>query len=34
MTKGQIVYMVLLCGSLWGGFIACLVYLARQGDEE
>lgn len=33
MTSGQIVYMVLLCGFLWGGFVGCLIYLLRQGDE-
>lgn len=33
MTAGQVIYMLLLCGFLWGGFVASLVYLARQGDE-
>ena len=33
MSTSEVIYMLLLCGFLWGGFVAWLVYLARQGDE-
>ncbi len=33
MTTGEVIYMLLLCGFLWGGFVVSLVYLAKQGDD-
>ncbi len=34
MTAAQILYMLLICGILWGGFAACLVYLWRVDKED
>ncbi len=34
MTTGDIVFMVLICGIVWGGFAYCLVQLASQRDDE
>lgn len=33
MTAGNILFMVLICGVVWGGFIYCLVKLSRQEDD-
>ncbi len=33
MTPGSIVFMLFVLTLVWGGFVACLVTLARQGDD-
>ena len=34
MTSSQVLYMVFICGILWGGFGACLVYLWRVDHND
>ena len=34
MSSGSILFMVLICGVIWGGFIVCLIVLSRQSDDE
>ena len=34
MTTGSIVFMLTICGIVWGGFIYCLIALSRQTDED
>ncbi len=34
MTLRQILYMALICGILWGGFLACLIYLWRVDHRD
>ena len=34
MTTGNIVFMLVIFGIVWGGFIYCLVSLARQPDDD
>lgn len=33
MTSDSILFMVIICGIVWGGFIYCLVLLSRQEDD-
>lgn len=34
MTFGSVVFMLCVLTLVWGGFVACLISLARQGDGE
>lgn len=34
MTTGSVVFMIFVLALVWGGFVTCLILLARQKDEE
>lgn len=34
MTPGSVVFMLFVLTVVWGGFVACLVALARQEDDS
>ena len=34
MSIGNIIFMVIVLGIVWGGFAYCLVLLSKQTDED
>ena len=34
MSTGALIYMALVLGLVWGGFVICLVQLARSRDSS
>jgi hypothetical protein len=34
MTAGALCYMVLILGLVWGGFLFCLIRLAKEGPPD
>jgi hypothetical protein len=34
MSPGAILFMTIICGIVWGGFVYCLVMLARQPEDD